>query len=83
MQMLFKCFTLKIFNKRSLTMNENLSRNYKQLPAQSLGTATTKNVHILISQVQSFFDALLYFKINPSSEKQEADLKDCRILIRN
>lgn len=35
-------------------MNENLSRNYKQLTAQSLGTATTKNVHILISQVQSF-----------------------------
>lgn len=55
-------------------MNENWSTNDKQLTAQSLGAPATKNVQILISQVQSFFGLLLYFKISPSSEKQEAGL---------
>lgn len=36
-------------------MNENWSTNDKQLTAQSLGAAVTKNVHVLISQVQYFF----------------------------
>lgn len=42
-------------------MNENWSTNDKQLTAQTLGAPATKSVHVLISQVQSFF--LIYYCI--------------------
>lgn len=47
-------------------MNENWSTNSKQ----PLGAPATNNVHFLISQVQSFFDLLLHFEINLSSEQE-------------